>query len=115
MDIDYKELGSRIKEARKRKHLNQEELAYKAGITSPYLSEIENGLKKVSLPVLAAISENLGTSLDELVFGNYRVSGYLADFDLLLRDGSAYERRIMFEISASAKRVLRENRDLLEK
>ena len=113
MEIDYKKLGSRIQEVRKREKISQEDLAFKAGITPPYLSQIENGKKKVSLPVLSEIADTLKISLDELVSGTFRISGYLADFDLLLRDGNDYERRIMFELSASIKRILRENRDLL--
>lgn len=115
MSIDYRKLGSRIREARKRIDITQEDLAYKTGITTPYLSQIENGKKKISLPVLMRISKALGITLDELVSGKGRTFGYLADFSAILKDVTDYEGRIMFEISASAKRILRENRDLLNR
>ena len=115
MDIDYRKLGLKIKEARKERKFSQEDLAYKTGITPPYLSQIENGRKKISLPVLLRISKVLKVSMDELVSGKIRPFGYLADFTAILKDVNDYEARIMFEITASAKRILRENRDLLNR
>ena len=43
------------------------ELADKAGITQPYLSEIETGQKDGGLKVMAKIAAILGVSLDNLV------------------------------------------------
>lgn len=43
------------------------ELADKAGITQPYLSEIETGKKDGGLKVMAKIAAILGVSLDNLV------------------------------------------------
>lgn len=42
MDIDYISIGKRIKIARKKQHLTQEQLAEMADISIPYLGNMEN-------------------------------------------------------------------------
>jgi DNA-binding XRE family transcriptional regulator len=49
--------------------LGQKELAENAGISVPYLSQIETGKRKGSLEALSAIARALGVSLDDLVVG----------------------------------------------
>jgi DNA-binding XRE family transcriptional regulator len=47
--------------------LTQQQLAEIAGISVPYLSQIESGKRKGSAKVLRAIAEGLGLSLDDVV------------------------------------------------
>jgi DNA-binding XRE family transcriptional regulator len=47
--------------------LSAGELARQAGISAPYLSEIENGNKDGSLPVLKRIAVALGVDLEEII------------------------------------------------
>ena len=47
--------------------LTQRELAEKAGISKPYLSQIEAGKRKGSAAVLSALASALGLTLDNLV------------------------------------------------
>lgn len=47
--------------------LTQQQLADKAGISKPYLSQIESGQRKGSTEVLAAIAKALDLSLDDLI------------------------------------------------
>ena len=49
MSLNLKMLGTNIQSKRKSKHLNQEELAYRVGISRNYLSMIETGKKEVSI------------------------------------------------------------------
>lgn len=60
-------LGKRIKEARAKAELTQEELAEKANIAVNYLSEIERGVKMPSLPSFVALAQALGVSADALL------------------------------------------------
>lgn len=53
--------------SRDRRGMTGGELADKAGITQPYLSEIETGKKDGGLKVMAKIAAILGVSLDNLV------------------------------------------------
>ena len=50
MELDYKEIGKRVKIARIRADLTQEALAEKAGLSITHMSNIENGHSKLSLP-----------------------------------------------------------------
>ena len=56
MNIDYKLIGSRIKEARKRKGITQEMLAESLDVTIGYVSQVERGITKISLDLLARVS-----------------------------------------------------------
>ncbi len=67
MTIDYQALGQRIKESRQKNSLTQERLAEAVSVSVQHISKIENGRTKLSLPMLLAIADTLGTSLDYLV------------------------------------------------
>lgn len=47
--------------------LTARQLAAKANLSAPYLSEIESGRKEGSLSAMKAIAEALGVSLDDIV------------------------------------------------
>jgi DNA-binding XRE family transcriptional regulator len=47
--------------------LTQQELADKAGISKPYLSEIETGKRTGAAEVLAAIADALGVTVDDVM------------------------------------------------
>lgn len=47
--------------------LTQQQLATVAGISTPYLSQIESGKREGTADILAAIAETLGLSLDDIV------------------------------------------------
>lgn len=59
-------LRNRITEARKKKNLNQAQLAEKAGITPAAISQIEKGRRVPTIPVLHKIAVVLKVSLDYL-------------------------------------------------
>lgn len=61
-------LGSTIKELRKKKRIPQEVLSQKCGITQAYLSLIENDKKEPNLSTLKEISKNLDTPLPLLFY-----------------------------------------------
>ncbi|MFN2154399.1 MAG: helix-turn-helix domain-containing protein, partial [Anaerolineae bacterium] len=54
---------------REHRGLTQQQLAKAAGISVPYLSQIESGKRQGSAEVLAAIAKELGLSLDDIVSG----------------------------------------------
>ena len=57
-------IGILIKEARKKQHLTQEQLAEKVGTTKNYISRIENNASDIRLSTLMRIiREGLGGSL----------------------------------------------------
>ena len=67
-------IGARIREARLKKKLTQEQLAEKADIGFYYVGEIERGVKLPSLTVFIQIVEALGVTADSLLKDELTVS-----------------------------------------
>ncbi len=59
-------LGELIRRQRELQHLSMRQLAGLAGISNPYLSQIERGLREPSEKVLEAIAQNLELSAEAL-------------------------------------------------
>ena len=66
--MDYYAIGQRIRTKRRERGLSQEALAEAVGISVTHMSHIETGSTKLSLPVLAALSEALGVQVDALLY-----------------------------------------------
>lgn len=62
------DLGTVIKNTRKKKSMTQNELASLCGITQTYLSQIEGNRKEPNLSILKVISEQLEIPLPILFF-----------------------------------------------
>lgn len=69
MDIDYKIIGQRIKEARGEKGWSQEKLSEEIDVTTVYISRVERGSSPINLKRLAQISKALDISIEYLVGG----------------------------------------------
>ena len=67
MEIDFKKLGMRIKEARHRKNITQEKLAAFTNLSPNFIGRIESNNSKVSLTSLVKICMALDTSMDYLL------------------------------------------------
>ena len=65
--MDGKAVGRRIKEAREKRHLTQEELAARIDISPTHVSVIERGTKIPRLDTFVAIADALEVSGDALL------------------------------------------------
>ena len=65
--MDQSAIGARIREARLKKKMTQEQLAEKADIGFYDIGEIERGVKLPSLTVFIQIVEALGVTADSLL------------------------------------------------
>ena len=65
--MDLSAIGSRIKVARERKHLTQEDLAAIVDLSPTHISVIERGVKPPKLATLVAIANALDVSADTLL------------------------------------------------
>lgn len=70
-----RELGSYIREQRNRAQYSLRHLARVAGVSNPYLSQIERGLRKPSAEILQAIAKGLQISSETL----YVKAGFLEE------------------------------------
>ena len=68
--MDQEALGKRIKAAREKKNMTQEELAAAVDYGVGHMSVIERGVKPPKLDKLVAIANALGVGTDELLQDN---------------------------------------------
>ena len=65
--VDYRLIGSRLKQERERQRKTQETVAEKVNITTVYLSKIENGKVHPTLDTLSAICTALNCDLGKIL------------------------------------------------
>lgn len=111
--IDYKGLGERIRNNRKRLKLTQDELAEMAELSTEYLSEIENNRKKLSLSALVRLSDSLNVTPDELLYGESVRDDNIRPIAKILEDCSEYELKVLCRNLNDLKQILRDHVDLL--
>lgn len=91
---------------------SQELLAFECDLSVPYISQIENGHKSVSLNALLQISDALDCTLDWLVFGNsslYISSGEY-DFNETVENCSKEERKYLYDLLSLNIKMLQSQR-----
>jgi len=66
VEDDTKTIGSFIRHHRERADLSMRRLAERAGISNPYLSQIERGIRKPSAEILKRLSRALEISAESL-------------------------------------------------
>lgn len=108
MSLNLKMLGTNIQSKCKSKHLNQEELAYRVGISRNYLSMIETGKKEVSITYLVELAENLECTVNDILIGsqNYDTTDTAREIEDLLIDCNPTEKIIILEMCMSVKNAL---------
>ncbi len=98
-------LGAIIRKQRELAALPMRQLASAVGISNPYLSQIERGLRAPSDAVLNAIAESLRTTADSL----YAEAGFVDPDDDALPDAGLLEAiEAAEELTSSQRRALAE-------
>ncbi|MDY2510316.1 MAG: helix-turn-helix transcriptional regulator [Ruminococcus callidus] len=67
--VDYKKMGIRIRKQRELLGYTREQLSEKLDVSTKFCSDIELGVKGVSIQTLAKLSELLCLSADYILFG----------------------------------------------
>lgn len=100
MNLDYKAIGKRIKIARIRAELSQEQLSDIVDLSYSHMSNIETGTTRVSLAALVDIANALSVSLDELLCDNviHTKPQFEAEIKSLLDDCDEYEIRVVKDL-----------------
>ena len=102
-------IGDYIREQREQARISMRQLAQAAGVSNPYLSQIERGLRKPSADILQQIAKGLRISAEAL----YVQAGFLEDRpadsgvrSALLADSELSERQkqVLLEIYESFRR-----------
>ena len=108
MKIDYRKLGKRLKEERKKQGVTQEKLAEYVNLSVSHLSHIENGNEKTSLQTIVNIANVLNVSLDDLLdldLGKRSMYLTIREIDLLFKDCTKEERKILIDNLNYLKKV----------
>jgi transcriptional regulator with XRE-family HTH domain len=103
------ELGGFIRDQRRMARLSLRKLSELAGISNPYLSQIERGLRKPSAEILQAIARALRISAETLYVRAGILEARQGDSDIvaeILRDTTITERQkqVLIEIYRSFQR-----------
>ena len=108
------EIGKRIKSARQEKHLSQMQFAELINVSTPYLSDIENGKKQngktnLSLDIFTRIVEVLQISADWLIMADIpqTMEYSSAELSRLLADCSVSESKAILKMAENLKEILR--------
>ncbi len=107
MDLNYKEIGQKIKDARSRAGLTQEKLAEKTDLSVTHISAIENANSKFSLHTLANIASELDLSIDYLIFDSETSKGLESEVKRIFSDCSEQEARILLYLLKTNKIAIR--------
>jgi transcriptional regulator with XRE-family HTH domain len=106
--VDVRHLGEFIREQRQSAKISLRELAKSAGVSNPYLSQIERGLRKPSAEILQQIAKGLRISAEVL----YVQAGILDEreaspvVDAIFADSGLTERQkqVLLEIHDSFRK-----------
>ena len=103
-------LGENIRQERNNQNMTQEQLAEKAGISSVFLSQIENARKIPSLETVYKIVSSLGVTMESAFKGDYistpNIDGRI---EILLKDKSEEEKQMLFDIINYIANTLKRN------
>ena len=81
--MDWVAIGGRIRKQREYLGLTREQFAEKLDITPKFCSDIELGIKGMSVPTLCRIASTLSLSTDYILFGTEQVTDVSAITDML--------------------------------
>ena len=109
MELDYKDIGLRIRQRRKSLHYTQQQLAELSDQEPSNVSHIERGSTKLSLPTLVNIANALGVSADELLCGSIQSSkpAFDSEASQILEDCTHEERKVIIGTMRALKEHLR--------
>lgn len=112
MELNYGEIGQRIRKARLAAKVTQEQLAEKVGVGTTHISHIETGNSIPSLKLFVDVLNALGLSADAILCDQLDQAG--AAFPTMiaeeLADCSQEETRIFSDMLQAMKKSLRRRR-----
>ena len=100
MEIDYKVIGQRIKEERKKKGWSQELLSEKIDVSIAYINRVEKG-SQINLKRLAQLSRVLEVDISYFITGSLVYDKHYLDKDLyeILIKCTPIKQRLIYNIA----------------
>jgi transcriptional regulator with XRE-family HTH domain len=111
MQIDYLDIGQRIRAERTKKKISQEKLAEMVGVGTTHISHIETGNTIPSIKTFIAIINALDLSSDELLRNHIQKAKHIFEGELsdIIQDCTDEEARIITDTAKALKISLRRN------
>ncbi len=105
---DYKRIGARIRDIRESQGLSQMQLAEKAYLSAPKMSDVELGKARMRLSTFIHIAEALQVSADSILRLNIPevIQYYKSDFDDLLSDCTPDEIELILKVAGDLKKTM---------
>lgn len=109
MELNYIEIGKRIRGIRKKRGISQEKLAEMTNLSIVHISHIETANTKLSLPALVSIANALSVTTDAILCDSLECSGEVFRSEImdLEKDCSEVELRILADMAHALKSSLR--------
>ena len=105
-EVDYGALGTRIRTAREKKYLTQEQLGEICSLSTAHIGHIERGTRTPSIDALCAISSALGVSLDSLLLDSFDGADKLSHLTATLKTKDPEKvRRFITMVTAMAEKI----------
>ena len=114
MELDYMAIGKRIKIARIKADMKQDQLAERAKLSPTHVSNVETGTTKVSLSAIVSLANALGVTADDLLCDSviHAKVQFERDIAELLEDCDPYEIRMVKDMTEALKETLRRDAHL---
>lgn len=111
MQIDYLDIGSRIRAERTKQNISQEKLAEMVGVGTTHISHIETGNTIPSIKTFVAIINALNISSDELLRNHISKAKHVLEGEMaeMIKDCTDDESRIIADTVKTLKTSLRRN------
>ena len=111
MNSKLTDIGLRIRQARKDKHLSQAELADLMNISTPYISELETGKANFSVETLIKLTEALQISADWLIQSETPAVHAIFDNEMneLLSDCTPSQKQAIIKLIVEMKNTFHNN------
>lgn len=102
-ELDFVQIGQRIREIRVNKQLTQEYLADKTGVNVSHISNIENNKVKISLTLLVGICNAMDVTVDYILEHEYTNPSSVVEEELLntLKDWEISKKEQLLRIAKS--------------
>ena len=99
-DIDYKELGKRIRAERQKQELTQEKLAEMANISDSFMGHIERGGRTLSIETLAKLANALNLNIEYIICGEFHYQPDMLPAEILdaLNRMSGNQRKVFLNM-----------------
>ena len=105
MDINYEQIGKKIRDYRELKGLSQEELAFTVDITERHLRNVEYGIKGLSVSLLISLANVLDITPNDLL-ADYLTASEETQISDIFSSCNSTEKAILMDMLKHMKSLL---------